>query len=310
MFGIDLRQLVIDGRADAPDETPPSVMMISVGPRYFETTGVRLLRGRPIQDTDGSPGHEVAVINQRLAAHYFPNDDPIGKRIALIDSTPAGQRSPWATIVGVAPTIRERSLQEAPEGVSVVYIPNVQNVAHRNGSYILVRAHADPGQLTAQLRQEIFALDPDLPLSDIATMDELLAQQRWPERVYGSMFAAFAALALVLAGVGLYAVTAYSVTQRTSEIGVRLALGAQPQHIVWLVVRRLVVHMAVGLAMGLAGAVAVGTLLATVLVQTTPTDSLTLLSTAGILVTVATLACLVPARRAIALDPVVTLRYE
>ncbi len=118
MSGIDYRQLAIDGQVAAPNETPPSVVMISVGPRYFDAAGVRLLRGRPMQDLDGSPGHEVAVINQLLAAKYFPNVDPIGKRIALVDDTPAGPNAPWATIVGVAPTIRERSLQEAPEGVA------------------------------------------------------------------------------------------------------------------------------------------------------------------------------------------------
>ncbi len=124
------------------------------------------------------------------------------------------------------------------------------------------------------------------------------------------MFAAFAALALVLAGVGLYAVTAYAVTQRTSEIGVRLALGAQPRHIVWLIVRRVVVYIGVGLAVGLVGAVGTGKLLTTVLVQTTPTDALTLLSTAAVLVIVAALACFLPTRRAMATDPVVALRYE
>jgi putative ABC transport system permease protein len=310
LFGIDTHQLAIDGRAAAPDEHPPSVIMLSVGPRYFDVLGVRLVRGRPLQDGDGTPGREVAVINQRFAAVYFPNEDPIGQRIRFLDEVPPIRDWPWATIVGVAPTVRERSLQESPDADPVAYIPNVQNLVHRNGTLILVRSRADPGQLTAQLRQEIFTLDSDLPLGNIATMDQLLAQERWSPRVYGTMFAVFAALAVVLAGVGLHAVTAYAVTQRTSEIGVRLALGAQPRHIVWLVVRRVMAHVGVGLAMGLAGAVGVGKLLTTVLVQTAPTDSLTLTSTAGILVTVAALACVFPTRRAITLDPVVALRHE
>ena len=310
LLGLDSRELVIDGRPAAPDQPPTTVTMISVGPRYFESLGVRLLSGRPLQESAGGPGHEVVVINQHLAAKHFPNEDPIGKRIRLMDDARGGKGWPWATIIGVAPTIRQRSLQEAPDGDSVVYIPNVQNLAHRNGTLILVRARADPGRLTAQLRQEIFAIDPDLPLTDIYTMDQLLAQQRWRSRVFGTMFAAFAVVALALAGVGLYAITAYSVTQRTSEIGVRRALGAQRRHIVWLVVRRTVVQLAMGLILGLAGAVGIGRLLTTVLVQTTPTDFVTLTSTVVILVTLVTLACFLPAKRAMNLDPTVALRYE
>jgi putative ABC transport system permease protein len=310
LFGIDPRGLVIDGRRAAPDEPPKTVMMVSVGPRYFETLGVHLLRGRLFQEGDGEPGHEVAVINQRLAATFFSTEDPIGKGIRLIDDTQAGRQSPLATIVGIAPTIRQRSLQEAPDGTAVVYIPNLQNLGHRNGTMVLVRARADPATLTAQVRQEIFALDPDLPLANINTMDQLLAGQRWSSRVFGTMFGAFAGIAVLLAGVGLYALTAHAVRQRTSEIGVRRALGAQARHIIWLVIRRAVVHVAAGLALGLAGAIGIGRLLMTVLVQTTPTDAVTLLLTAGILVAVAAFACFWPTRRAMALDPAVALRYE
>jgi ABC-type antimicrobial peptide transport system permease subunit len=141
-------------------------------------------------------------------------------------------------------------------------------------------------------------------------MDESLARQRWPLRVFGTMFAMFAAIALVLAAVGLYAVTAYSVAQRTQEIGVRMALGAQPGQVRWLVLRRGLVQTAVGLAVGLAGAVGVGRLLQSVLVQTSTRDAVTLTSIVVLLAVVAIAACLAPARRATRLDPLAALRYE
>jgi ABC-type antimicrobial peptide transport system permease subunit len=210
----------------------------------------------------------------------------------------------------VVPTVRQRPLQDAPDPDPVVYIPHIQNLTHRNGSFIIVRARSNPGAFAAQLRHEMFALDPDLPLTNIRTMDERLARYRWPSRVFGTMFAVLAAIALTLAGVGLYAVTAHAVTQRTPEIGLRRALGAQSAHIVWLAARDAVIHLAIGLALGLAGAIGVGKLLTTVLVQTTPTDFVTLASIAGILLIAATVACLMPIRRALALDPATVLRYE
>ena len=310
LFGIDSRQLAVDGRPMAADEAPPIVVMLSVGPRYFDALGVKLVRGRPLTESDGEPGQEVAVINQRAADMYFPNEDPVGRRIRLFDETQAALPWPWATIVGVAPTVKQRSLQEAPIPDPVVYIPHAQNLTHRNGTLVIVRARSDPGQLTAQLRQEIFALDPDMPLANIHTMDHLLAQQRWSSRIFGAMFGVFAVIAVVLAGVGLYAVTAFGVTQRTSEFGVRIALGAEAGHIVWLVVRRAVIHLAVGFGIGLAGAVGIGHLLAAVLVETSPTDSATLATSAGVVVLATAVACLWPIRRAIRLDPVVALRCE
>ena len=153
-------------------------------------------------------------------------------------------------------------------------------------------------------------LEPDLPLFNIQTMDQRLAQQRWPFRVFGSMFPTFALIALVLSGVGLYAVTAYSVTQRTREIGLRVALGARPGQVQWLILRLALWQLAIGLLIGVAGALGVGQLLHSLLVQTSPTDPTTLVSIVALLMSVAVLACLWPARRAARLDPMVALRYD
>ena len=310
LFGLDSRDLVIEGRPIASEERPSTVTMISVGPQYFDTLGVRLLSGRAIQYSDGSPGHEVAVINQHLAARHFPNEDAIGKRITLTDDIRTGTQWPWATIVGVVPTIRQRSLQDEPEGGPVVYIPNVQNLAHRNGTLIMVRGRIDAAHLLNQIRQEIFAIDPDLPLSDVSLMDQLLARYRWPSRVFGTMFTAFALVALVLAAIGVYAATAYTVMQRVPEISVRRALGAQRRHIVSLVVRRIAVVVTVGVILGLTGALATGPFLQDVLVVTTPTDLVTFTASVTILVAATAFACLLPTRRALKLEPMRALSHE
>jgi putative ABC transport system permease protein len=303
------RQLIIDGRTAQAGEKPATVTMVSVGSRYFDALGVRLQRGRAWTATEGGPGREVAVINPELASMYFGKEDPIGQRIRLVDDTPAGQKTAFATVIGMTPPLRQRSFRNANPDPAV-WIPHEQNQTGPRGAAILVRGRSDPGQLTAQLRKEIFAVDPDMPLANIRTMDQVLEQQRWDIRVFGTMFSIFAGIAIVLATVGLYAVTAYSVTQRTQEIGVRMALGAQAVHIRNLILRRGLIQLAIGVTLGLAGAFGVGQILRSLLVQMGPTDPLTLGGITLLLVSVGVTACLWPARQATRLDPVTALRYE
>jgi putative ABC transport system permease protein len=175
---------------------------------------------------------------------------------------------------------------------------------------VLARSRTTAAAVAPLLRAELRSIDPDLPLFQIRPLTDNLAQQRWPFTIFGSMFAFFAFIALLLSAVGLYAVTAYSVTQRTQEIGVRMALGAQPSQVLWLFQRRALTHLAIGLVLGLAGAIGVGQLLQSLLVGTAPTDPITLLSIASLLVAVALAASFWPARRATRLDPVIALRYE
>jgi len=177
---------------------------------------------------------------------------------------------------------------------------------------LLARSEGDPTALTSVLREEVRAIDADLPLFGIRTMDQNLAQQRWPFRIFGTMFAIFAGIALMLSAVGLYAVTAYSVTQRTQEIGVRTALGAQSAQVMWLFLRRAFFHLGVGLAIGVAGAFGVGRIFqaGNMLVQTSAQDPIIIVSIASLLAVVALAACLWPARRATQLDPLIALRRE
>jgi len=309
LFGGFGRQLAIEGRPAPTGDRPPEVSMVTISAGYFDTLGIRLLRGRAFDTLDGTAGHENAIVNQRFVAMHFAGDDPIGHRITLTDGSQSLQVSPAATvtIVGIAPTIRQRNFSDADPD-PVVYLPN--RADPQRGLMLLVRTPSDPAGVTPLLREEMRAIEPDLPLTQIQTMDQLMAQQRWPFRVFGTMFAIFAAIALVLSAVGLYAVTAYSVTQRTAEIGVRMALGAQPEDVLWLVLRRSFLQLAIGLPIGIAGAFGVGRLLRSILIQTSTRDPITIASIAALMIVVSIAACLWPARRAMRLDPVNALRYE
>jgi len=303
------RLLAIDGHQPADGEQPQTVTQLTIGARYFETMGLRILRGRVFDDLDGTPGHDSAVVNQRFASMHFAGEDPIGRRIKLTPDGPAlpGPAPAWVTIVGISPTIRQRNFQD-PQPDPVVYLP-LRGQAP-TFAMLVIRAQRDAASLTSLLREEVRAIDPDLPLFGILTMDQLLAQQRWAFQIFGSMFAIFAAIALALSAVGLYAVTAYSVAQRTQEIGVRMALGAQSAQVLWLILRRAVVQMTIGLAIGIGGALGVGKLLESLLVQTGTRDPVTLASIVALLVFVSLAACFWPARRATRLDPVSALRYD
>jgi putative ABC transport system permease protein len=311
MFGGFLRQLTIDGRPLSPGDRAPEVTVVSVSAGYFDTLGVRLVRGRTFNDADGTPGHESAIVNQRFVAMHFPGEDPVGQHIRLLDTAPvrAYDVSPAAaaTIVGVVPTVRQRNFQE-PDPDPVAYLP--YRADPQRFVTLIVRSRSDPSRITPLVREEMRALEPDLPLFQIQTMDQLLAQLRFSFRVFGSMFAIFAVIALALSAVGLYAVTAYSVAQRTQEIGVRMALGAQPEQVLWLVLRRALVQLAIGLPIGVAGAFAVGRLMQSVLAQTSGRDPLTIGAIALLMCAVSLAACVWPAHRATRLDPVAALRNE
>ena len=308
-FGGFLRQLSVDGRPAPAGEKLPDVTMVSISPGYFDTLGVKLQRGRGFTDADGTPGHEAAIVNQRFVTMHFASEDPLGRRIRLTDSSPQIQQPPPvdATIVGIAPTVRQRSFQD-PDPDPVVYLP--YRADPQRFMSLIVRGTGDPARITALVREEMRAIEPDIPLFRIQTIDQMLAQQRWPLRTFGSMFALFAVIALVLSAVGLYAVTAYSVTQRTAEIGVRMALGAQPKQVMWLVMRRSLIQLAIGVPLGIAGAFGVGVLLKSLLVQTSSRDPLTIGVIAMLMILVSLAACFWPARRATRLDPVSALRYE
>jgi predicted permease len=311
-----LRRLEIDGKPLDQGQQAPNVTMLTIDPRYFETIGLPLQRGRNMSDEDGMPGRESAIINQRFAALHFPNEDPIGRRITLsIDlqggAPPAGgiPTALTATIVGIVPNVRQRDFQ-LPDPDPIAYLPF--RTDPRGFMSLIVRSTGDPTAMTPILREEVRAIDADLPLFGIRTMDESLAQARWPFRIFGSMFAIFALIALALSAVGLYAVTAYAVSQRTQEIGIRIALGAQDNQVSWLFLRRSFVQLGVGMTLGVAGAFGVGQLFSSsgLLVQNSAGDPITIGGIVLLIVGVAVAASVLPAKRATRLDPLVALRRE
>ena len=305
-----VRQLEVDGRAGTPGVRLPEVTMLSVGSRYFDAIGVTLMRGRPFTNSDGTAGQQVAIINQRLAETYFKGQDPVGRPIRLSQDIPGGQPAQWLTVVGLAPNVRQRNNNQERDPDAVAYIPHRQNITMARAAVVVARTRTDPAQATRLLREAMQAVDPDQALQTPRTLDDALAQNRWFLRVFTTMFAVFALMALVLSAVGLYAVTAYAVTQHTRDIGVRMVLGAQSGQVIWLFLKRSLVQLAIGLAVGLAAAVAVGRLLQSFLVQTSTHDPVTLVSIVALLTVVAIAACLGPSRRATRLDPLTAIRHE
>jgi predicted permease len=300
-------------RTEAPLEIegqePRLVSVVAITPRFFETLGVPLLRGRGFTARDGDAGAETVLVNERLAAQLFPGEDPLGKRVRFASRRPAAGRPPeaWRTIVGITPTIRQGSLQGGYLN-AVVYTPYRQQPD--GGAYLLVRSKLSPGAVSDAVRRTVRGIDPGQPLRPVQTLEQWMASERWPFRVFGGLLVILAIIALVLSSVGLYAVMAYAVANRTQEIGVRMAVGAQPRQVAWLVMRRGLWQLAIGLTLGTAGAFGLSRVLVGLLVDIQPGDPATVAGIAILLTTVSIAACLVPARRATRVDPTVALRSE
>jgi putative ABC transport system permease protein len=290
------------------EDKQPDVPAVVAGPNYFSTISLAILRGRAFTATDGLPGKAAVIVNQRFAAKYLPGEDPLGKRIRV---NWKGER-PWLTIVGVS----QGSRQTQPDQAAIeplIFLP--YRARPVEGFLILARARVGSGQpaptgLASALRKEIQAVDSDLPVFAVMTLQENFAQQRWPLRVFGTLFAVFALIALLLSSVGLYSVMAYSVSRRTQEIGVRIAMGAPSGSILLLVLGHGLRQLALGLAIGLAAAFGLARVMKALLVQVTPSDPVTFASISAVLIAVGVLACWIPARWAMRVNPVVALRYE
>jgi ABC-type antimicrobial peptide transport system permease subunit len=262
-----------------------------------------LRSGREFNDADVASAGPVAIVNELFASRYWQGEDPVGKRLRFFEGNLPG---PWVTVVGVVSNIIQNDLNRQRFD-PVVYVPYRQRPG--GGAWILVRTGKSSGGLTNAFRREVRALDPDLPLYGPMSIADRM-ERFWDSRFYGSLFLIFAAIALLLASIGLYTVVANSVGQRTQEIGVRLAVGAEARDILALVCREGLPPVGLGLTIGLAASVAVNRILASALVQVSPADPLSLVAASVALVVAAMLGCLIPARRAILVDPIVALRHE
>jgi len=271
----------------------------TISPGYFQLMGIPLLQGRAFTESDGAGAPGVAIINRAFAERYWSGEDPLGRRL-LVDFN---QR--WVTVVGVVGNVKQSGLQyEAAPHVYVSYkqIPQIR--------FLLARTAAAPLGFVSMMRSQIQSIDRDLPIYNIRTMEDLLAESVAQRRLNLLLLGVFAAVALSLTVVGLYGVISYSVTQRTREIGVRLALGAQSGDVLRLLLGQGMKLVWFGIALGLAGAVALTRWMATLLFEVKATDPLTFVGFAALLAVVALLACSVPARRATKIDPLTSLRHE
>jgi predicted permease len=290
----------------------PKVRALKINPAYFRTLRAKLLSGREFSDSDGATAPPVAIVNQLFAMTHWSGQDPVGRRIRLFglnqnDKTPGPtKQEDWLTVVGVVSNIVQAD-QNRQRLDPMVYLPYRQKPGE--SMWVLARTRIPPLNLTGDFRHAVQALDSDLPIYGPFDMVERL-ERFWDSRFYGTLFLIFAAIALLLASVGLYTVIAHSVSQRTQEIGVRIAMGATARDILALVFKQGMLPLGIGLAIGLAGSVAVNTILKSALVQVSPTDPVALAAASAVLILAAVLGCLIPARRAIRVDPAVALRNE
>jgi len=276
---------------------------------YFRTLEIRLLRGRTFTDRDTRGGAPVIVINEEMARRYFKGEDPLGKRILiqeiLYGQPGLGPEIPWE-VVGIVGDEQTGSLIDTKSpGVYVTF-----DQSPTNDLNMVLRASLDPRMLTSAIHAAVHAVDKDQAIADLETLEQIKSGTVSSDRMQTMLLAIFAALALLLAAIGIYGVISYSVTQRTHELGIRAALGASRGSLLGMVIRRGMQLTLIGLAIGAAGALALTRLLASLLFGISPRDPVTLIGVAAVLSAVALLACYIPARRAAAVDPLVALRYE
>jgi predicted permease len=281
----------------------PKLAVLTVSPGYFRTVGASVLGGRDFNRHDDSSGAPVAIVNERLASKFWPGQDAAGKRIRLFDGNEPG---PWLTVVGVSSNIIQND-QTRQQFDPVLYVPYAQKPSA--AMWVFARTGVPPGTLATEFRRQVRAIDPDLPVYGPFSLNDRL-ESWWDNRFYGILFLIFAGIALLLASVGLYTVIAHSVGRRTQEIGIRMAMGGTPQDILGLIFRQGMLPLATGLIAGLAVSIAVNRLLKSELVQVSPSDPVTLMVASGVLIMAGALGCLIPARRAMRVDPVVALRHD
>jgi putative ABC transport system permease protein len=297
--------LLFPGRPVEAGRQPPTVTLLAVTDAYFSTLGLSLHQGRAFTPGDGTPGREVAIVNERFVAMFFGNEAPLDQSVQV--TTAPGPRRPPVTvrIIGVAPNVSQLALYDSSPD-PVVYIP--YRLAPMPGPTLLVRSRDATPAVTAQARSELARLDPDLPLFDVQPLDTLIASLRWPQRVFGGIFVVLATIGLMVSTFGLYGVASHSVAQRTHEIGVRVVHGAQAPQITWLVVRRILLPLVAGAVAGVAGASALSPALQSMLVPAAGSNTRLLIGVAAFLICVGLVAIIVPTRRALVLDPVESLR--
>lgn len=298
----------IDGQAEVDEEHRPFVATVTVTPGYFDVLGVAINRGRGLTAADGAAGADNVIISQVMAERYFAGGDPIGRRIRFTARREQGEpEQPWRTVVGVSARMLQGSADEAFSS-AVVYVPFRQSPP-RTAS-LLIRSTLPPVSVMAAVRAAVQSLDADQPVFTVQTLAQAFDEERIMYRIFATLFAVLGAIALVLSAVGIYGVMAYTVTHRTQEIGVRMAIGAQRWQVSWLFLKRALLQLLLGLALGMPAALALARLARFRLVEVEPNDPVTMIGIIVILAAVSCAAAVLPVRKAARVDPSVALRSE
>jgi len=294
----------IDGKPVDVPASAPSIFWSGVTARWFQTIGVPILSGRDFTEAEARDSSRVAVVNQTMAARFWPDVNPLGQRFRLLGDSSRH----WFSVIGVARDFRNEELDDNSP-IDPAFFVSYRYLPTRNTG-LIIRAEREPAQLASAVRAAISAADPTMPVFEVMTMEELRRVGFWAQRLFGWLFSLFGIVALVLASVGVYGVIAYSVTQRTQEFGVRLALGAQAGDVIKLVVRNGAVLALIGIGLGLLGAFGVTRVVQSLLFDVSSTDPLSYVGVTVFLAAIALVASYVPARRATRVDPLTALRHE
>jgi putative ABC transport system permease protein len=301
--GFNGSSFAIEGKGYAKDNDYPNTRTLSVTPGFFATLNIPIAQGRGFNAGDRESALPVAIVNKAFVAKFFPNGDPIGRRIRLGGGT---STRPWVTIVGIVPNVfggdQDHPFPEA------VFLPFAQG--RTNFAYISARTAGPPLALAPAVRDATASINQDIPLYWVMSLEDAIAAPLWFIRVFGTMFMIFGVVALFLASIGLYAVMSFSVSRRTREVGIRMALGAQSGDVVRMIFRQGAVQLAIGMTLGLAMATGISRLLTVILFDVQPRDPVIFGGVAAVLAAVGLLACFVPASRATRVDPLMALRSE
>jgi len=302
----------VEGRPAPPPGQSPSTTFRFACPKYFQTMEIPLLAGRDFDERDNLEAPTAVIVNEVMANRYWPGQDAVGQRIKL---GPAESDVPWMPIVGVVKEVKQEDWAE--DSRLEVYVPYFQSrrylsdpAPHYSYLTMVMRTDSDPASAAASARREVWALEPNAPISNVTTMEQVIADEVWQPRLSMFLLAGFAVTALLLAAVGIYGVMSYWVSRRTQEIGTRMALGARYKDVVWMIAREGLMLSSVGAGLGLAGSLALTRVLSGMLYQIEPTDPATFAVLATVLIGVTSLACYLPARKAARIDPMIALRYE
>lgn len=300
----DSMPIGIEGRTDPPPDQRPDVILRVVGPGYFSTMGIPLVRGRDFSEQDKADSARVVIVSEKTARHFWPGENPIGKRLKPGSTS---RNIPWIEIIGVVKDVRQNDFVSEPK--MQMYMP-YQQLNSFAPNALVVRTNVEPLSLAAAVRNAIWAVDKDQPVSNLRSMDEIVSEAVARQRFSMLLLGIFAALAMVLAAVGIYGVMSYSIAQRTREIGLRIALGAQKSDVLKMILRQGLRFVAAGLAIGLAASFVLTRVMASLLFGISATDPATFVAISLVLIAVALLASYIPAVRAMKIDPMLALRYQ